>query len=203
MASSLRRHALLALIVSVTFLFLFVAAAPAYAHLVGGHAKGWRAGLEHPFSGVDHIVAMVAVGIWAAQIGRSAVWVMPAVFLLTMVGGALVSFAGLTLPGIEDGVALSVAVLGVLLAVAARPRPLTAALLVGGFGFFHGYAHGAQMPESATPMLYGLGFVAATALLQLLGIGLGLGAQRPIGRATMPIAAAAIVGIGITLVLAL
>jgi urease accessory protein len=203
MDSSIRRHALLALLVAAAFILLFVAAPPAYAHLVAVHGKGWRAGLEHPFSGIDHIVAMVAVGLWAAQIGRNAIWAMPTVFLLTMVGGALVSFAGFALPGIEDGVALSVAVLGVLLAVAARPGPATAAILVGGFGFFHGYAHGAQMPQSATPLLYGLGFIAATALLQLLGIGLGLGAQSPIGRATMPIAAALIVGIGVTLVLAL
>jgi urease accessory protein len=203
MGTKIRPHALLALFASVAFLLLFVAAAPASAHLVGVHGKGWRAGLEHPFSGIDHIVAMVAVGVWAAQIGRKAIWVMPTVFLLTMVGGALVSFAGFALPGIEDGVALSVAVLGVLLAVAARPRPATAALLVSCFGFFHGYSHGAQMPDSATPILYGLGFIAATALLQLLGIGLGLGAQSGVGRATMPIAAAVIVGIGITLVLTL
>jgi urease accessory protein len=120
-----------------------------------------------------------------------------------MAFGVGLGVAGVALPGAEDGIAISVAVLGVLLAVAARPRLAVAAALVGLFGLFHGYAHGAEMPEAVQPMLYGVGLLFATAALHLVGIGIGLAARSPTGQRLLPVGAAAIAGVGITLILAL
>jgi len=179
-----------------------LAAAPGWGHhgMTGG---GWSDGFAHPFGGVAHVVAMVAVGLWAAQNGRQALWLLPGFFAVLMTLGAALAVAGIELPGNEDGIAISVAVLGVLLAVAARPRLAVGVLVVGLFGLVHGYAHGAEMPESDTPALYALGFLSATGLLQLLGIALGLAAESRLGQRLLPIGAAAIAGIGVTLMLAL
>ena len=197
------RHVVVAVAVPVIFAFSVFAAAPAGAHLANAIGGGWSEGFAHPFSGVDHLVAMVAVGLWATQLERGAVWLLPAVFPLFMALGAGLSIAGVALPGVEDGIAVSVAVLGVLLAVAARPRLALGAAIVALFGLFHGYAHGAEMPETARPLLYGLGLLLATAILHLVGIGLGIAARSPTGQKLLPVGAAAIAGIGITLILAL
>ena len=180
-----------------------LAAAPAWAHVAEATGGGWSAGFAHPFSGIDHVATMVAVGLWAVQIGQRAVWVLPTSFVLVMALGAMLSLGGVTLPGAEDGIALSVAVLGVLLAVAARPSLAAAVAIVAAFGLAHGYAHGAELPETAAPLCYALGFLAATLCLQLLGIAFGLAARRPLGQRLLPFGAAAMAGIGITLVLAL
>jgi urease accessory protein len=198
------RHSLLLLFgISVWLMLYAVAAGPAWAHFADATGGGWSAGFAHPFSGIDHLVTMIAVGLWAVQIGERAVWLLPASFLLVMALGAMLSLGGATLPGAEDGIALSVAVLGVLLAVAARPGLAAAVAIVAVFGLAHGYAHGAEMPEAATPALYALGFLAATLCLLLMGIVFGLAARRPLGQRLLPIGAAAMAGIGITLVLAL
>jgi urease accessory protein len=180
-----------------------LAAAPAWAHLGGAIGGGWRDGFAHPFSGLDHVAAMVAVGLWATQLPRPALWLLAPVFPLSMAVGVSMVPAGWLLPGAEDGAAISVAVLGVLLAVAARPPLAVGAAVVALFGLVHGYAHGMEMPETATPVLYGAGLITATVLLQLAGIGTGLLARSAIGQRVLPIGAAAIAGIGITLVLAL
>jgi urease accessory protein len=197
------RYVVLAGAVLATFVFAVVAAAPAGAHLTNAIGGGWGEGFAHPFSGIDHLVAMVAVGLWATQLERPAIWLLPAVFPLFMALGAGFSIAGVAIPGAEDGMAVSVAVLGVLLAVAARPRLALAAAIAALFGFFHGYAHGAEMPETAQPLLYALGLLLATAVLHLIGIGLGMAARSPSGQRLLPVGAAAIAGIGITLILAL
>jgi urease accessory protein len=198
------RHSLLMLFgASVWAVLCAVAAAPAWAHFAEATGGGWSAGFAHPFSGIDHLVTMIAVGIWAVQIGERAVWLLPASFVLVMALGAMLSLGGVVLPGAEDGIALSVAVLGVLLAVAARPGLAASVAIVALFGLVHGYAHGAEMPEAAMPVLYALGFVAATLCLHLLGIAFGLAARSRIGQRLLPIGAAAMAGIGITLVLAL
>jgi urease accessory protein len=189
--------------VPVIFALSVLAATPAGAHLVDAMGGGWSEGFAHPFSGIDHLVAMVAVGIWATQLGRPALWLLPLVFPLLMALGAALSLAGTPLPGVEDGVAVSVAVMGVLLAVAARPRLWIGAAVVAIFGLFHGYAHGAEMPETAQPLAYGLGLLFATVILLSIGIGLGLAARSPTGQKLLPVGAAAVAGIGITLVLAL
>ena len=143
-----------------------------------GHTHGFANGLAHPLTGLDHICAMVAVGLWAAQRGGRALWLVPSVFVSVMVLGAVMGMASVPVPFVEPGIVASVLVLGVLITAAVRLPLLASALLVGVFALFHGYAHGAEMPGSASGLAYGLGFVAATASLHLLGIGLGLFAQR-------------------------
>jgi urease accessory protein len=198
------RHRLpLAAVLCVVFVVSILAAAPAWAHFGRAIAGGWRDGFAHPFTGLDHVVAMVAVGLWATQMARPAVWLLPMIFALFMAFGVSMVPAGWELPGAEDGTAISVAVLGVLLAVAARPALAVAAAVTALFGLVHGYAHGAEMPETAAPLLYGAGLITATTVLQLVGIGAGLLARSTIGQRVLPLGAAAIAGIGITLVLAL
>jgi urease accessory protein len=198
------RHSLLLLIgVGVWVMLYAVAASPAWAHFTETAGGGWSAGVAHPFSGIDHLATMIAVGLWAVQMGERAVWLLPTSFVLVMALGAMLSLGGVALPGAEDGIALSVAVLGVLLAVRARPSLAASVAIVALFGLAHGYAHGAEMPDAAMPVLYALGFLGATVCLHLLGIAVGLAARSPVGQRLLPIGAAAMAGIGITLVLAL
>ncbi|WP_010137232.1 HupE/UreJ family protein [Oceanicola sp. S124] len=135
---------------------------------------GFASGFSHPILGWDHVVAMVAVGLWGAVLGRPAIWVLPLVFPLVMALGAAAGILGLPLPAVETGIALSGVVLGLLVALA-RPAPVwLAAAVTGVFAVFHGHAHGTELPEAAAPLAYGLGFVLGTGLLHLAGIGLGL-----------------------------
>lgn len=199
----MRPGAASAAVIAAAFAIYIVAAASASAHLAAATAGGWSDGLAHPFSGIDHLLAMIAVGVWAVQLGGRAMWLLPLTFPLFMAIGGGLGLAGVALPGAEDGVALSVAVLGVVLAVAARPPLAIGMATVGAFGLVHGNAHGATMPEAAAPMLYALGFMAGTVLLHAIGVALGLITRSPFGQRLLPIGAAAVAGIGITLVLAL
>ncbi len=150
----------------------------AHAHPGHDHSSGFSHGLAHPINGLDHILAMVAVGLWAAQIGGRALWAVPATFVGVMALGGILGVAGFTVPFVEPGIVGSVLILGLLIAFAVR-LPLAASLpLVGLFSIFHGYAHGAEMPFSASGIEYGLGFVLATAALHGIGIGIGLLIQR-------------------------
>jgi urease accessory protein len=170
-----RRRALLAI------LLLCAASSPAFAHEGAGVAGGLLSGLAHPLTGMDHVLAMVAVGIWGAQLGRPAIWVLPVAFPLVMsVGGAL-GVRGVHLPGVEIGIAVSALLLGAMIAFAARPPLWAAAALVGLFAVFHGHAHGTELPHAANPLAYGVGFVIATGLLHLTGILLGVLQGRPAG----------------------
>jgi len=176
---------------------------PAEAHLLNAGSAGAAQGFSHPFSGLDHILAMVAVGLWAAQIGRRALWVLPLVFPLAMAAGGLLGMGGVALPGIETGIGASVALLGLLIALAAKP-PLPAAIgLVALFAIFHGHAHGTELPQAASPLLYGLGFVAATAVLHLTGLGIGQVLKLPHGRFAVRAGGAGIAAAGAFLLLAL
>ncbi|MCC7274062.1 MAG: HupE/UreJ family protein [Alphaproteobacteria bacterium] len=145
---------------------------PAAAH-VGGDLGGLAAGLLHPLTGLDHLLAMVAVGLWAGQSGRPAVWLLPIVFPAVMAAAAAAGAAGLALPGVEVGIAASLAALGLLVALALRASPAVRAVAVGLFALVHGHAHGTELPDAAHPLLFGAGFVAATLLLHLVGIALG------------------------------
>ena len=160
-------------------LAIFLLPALAQAHPgMPGHTHGFANGLAHPLTGLDHICAMVAVGLWAAQRGGRALWLVPSVFVSVMTLGGVLGMAAVPIPFVEQGIAASVLVLGLLIATAVSlPLPVSA-LLVGVFALFHGYAHGAEMPGSVSGLAYGVGFVAATAGLHLLGIGSGLFAQR-------------------------
>jgi urease accessory protein len=147
----------------------------ALAHVGQGDISGgFVAGVEHPVFGLDHVVAMVAVGIWGAQLGAPAIWVLPVTFPLVMSFGGILGGLGVPIPGIEIGIAVSAVVLGGMIALAARPPLWVAALMVGIFAIFHGYAHGAELPESANAIAFAAGFVIATGALHALGILIGV-----------------------------
>jgi urease accessory protein len=170
----------------------------ALAH-VGTHTAGFAGGLAHPFLGLDHVVAMVAVGLWASQLGRPAYWALPLTFPLVMALGAAIAASGLTLPWAEAGIAGSVLVLGVAIAFAARPTIAISVALISAFALFHGYGHGVELTPSASPLAYGLGFIAATLALHAVGLAIGALANRPAGRLAMRGAGAVIAAAGIVL----
>ena len=163
-------------------LTLLVFSAVAGAHEGGGIAGGFYSGFVHPILGWDHVAAMVAVGLWGAFLGNPAIWVLPIVFPMVMAVGGALGVAGVPLPAVETGIATSAVILGLMVALAARPPLWVAALIVAVFAIFHGYAHGAELPEAANPLAYSLGFVIATGLLHLSGIAFGLLARWPAGR---------------------
>ncbi len=148
--------------------------AHALAHVERGQAEGFLTGLAHPWSGLDHVVAMLAVGLWGAQLGNPAVWVLPVTFPLVMSLGAMMGLLGIPLPGIEVGIAASALLLGAMVAGEVRPRMAVAAALVGFFAIFHGHAHGAELPAGASGLTYSIGFVMATGTLHAVGIGIGV-----------------------------
>lgn len=155
----------------LTLITLILAAPLALAHGEGAHSHaGLIAGLSHPFSGFDHMLAMVAVGLWAAQQGGRALWALPLSFVLAMAAGAALGAGGVALPGIETGIALSVLVLGLLVALRMRGALLLSCVTAGMFALFHGAAHGLEMPLAATPWAYGAGMITATAALHAAGV---------------------------------
>lgn len=150
----------------------------AEAHTFGSQGAGLMAGLTHPFVGLDHLLAMIAVGIWAGQLGGRAVWLIPLTFVSVMAAAATLASFGLLLPLVEPAITCSVLVLGLLIAGSVCLPTSVGALLVGLFAVFHGYAHGLELPQAASPILYGAGFVLATALLHGLGIGFALNSRQ-------------------------
>jgi urease accessory protein len=155
------------------FCLLFLFSAAAEAHVTGGLAGGFTSGLLHPVLGLDHVVAMVGVGLWGAFLGYPAIWILPVVFPMVMTLGGAMGIIGVPMFAVETGIALSAVVLGIMVAFAVRPPIWVAAIIVGFFAIFHGYAHGAELPESASPLAFSLGFVISTGLLHLAGIALG------------------------------
>jgi urease accessory protein len=150
----------------------------AHAHGGVGQASGFLYGLSHPLGGLDHICAMIAVGLWAAQMGGRSIWAVPLAFVSVMALGGLLGMMGINLPFIEQGIIASVILLGVFIAAAVR-LPLAASMtIVGLFALCHGDAHGAEMPGTASGLAYAAGFVLATAFLHACGIGLGIGIQK-------------------------
>ncbi len=135
---------------------------------------GFLSGFQHPLLGVDHLLAMLAVGFWGAQMGGRSIWTLPVMFPLIMAFGGLAGIVGLPLPQVETGIALSLLVLGLAIAAAFRPFEGIAIVIVGIFAVFHGYAHGAELPSAADPAAYSAGFVIATGLIHIAGIGIGL-----------------------------
>ena len=163
--------------VGTTWLFFLVLAAwaaPALAHVEQGQAAGLLSGLTHPISGLDHVLAMLAVGLWGAQLGSPALWLLPVAFPMTMALGGVLGLVGLPLPGVEVGIAVSGIVLGAMVLSEARlPLPV-ALVLVGLFAIFHGHAHGTELPVGQSGLTYSVGFVAATGCLHGVGIAIGL-----------------------------
>jgi urease accessory protein len=167
-----------------TLLALLLALTPsvAFAHVGIGGTNGIAHGFAHPVSGLDHVLAMGAVGLFAAHLGGRALWLVPLSFVAMMASGGALGIAGLALPGVEIGIGLSVVVLGIVVATQANPPVVVAMALVGFFAIFHGQVHGAEMPEAMSGLAYGAGFILATALLHALGVGAGLltGSERRI-----------------------
>ena len=143
-----------------------------------GHVGGYLAGIAHPFTGLDHLLAMLAVGVWAAQLGGRAKWLVPASFIACMAVAASVGLSGIALPMVESGIATSVLLLGLLIAFSIKLPIALSASIVGLFAVFHGYAHGAEMPQLSTPWVYGIGFMLSTAALHGLGLLLGSGLHK-------------------------
>jgi urease accessory protein len=148
---------------------------PVFAHVSASHvATGFNAGFMHPLMGLDHLLAMLAVGLWAAQNKHSACWVLPIVFPSMMAVGAVMAFIGFPLSGIELGIAGSVALLGLFISFAVNMPVWAGSLLISLFAIAHGYAHGVELPQDASALQYGAGFIAATAMLHLFGLIMGL-----------------------------
>jgi len=183
-------------LVSLVVLFLVFLPAAAFAHEETGGLGGLLSGFKHPLTGLDHMAAMVAVGLWGAFLGSRAMWTLPVVFPMVMALGGAAGVLGLPLPAVETGIALSGVILGLLVAVAAKPPLWVAAIIVGLFGFFHGHAHGTELPKSANALAYAIGFVVSTGLLHLAGIAFGLLARWPWGQAAVRAGGGAIAAVG-------
>jgi len=186
------RYFLFSLIFALTFL-----PSSAFAHVERGQATGFITGLQHPWSGLDHVLAMIAVGIWGAQLGNPALWLLPVTFPMVMSLGALVGLLGIPLPGIEIGIALSAILLGMMVFGEVRPKLVIAAGLVGFFAIFHGHAHGTELPPGQSGLLYSMGFVMATGILHGLGITIGLIHRWPVGQLALRGAGAFIALMGV------
>lgn len=158
---------------------LTLAPSLAMAHPGADHVHGAVQGFLHPFGGLDHLLAMIAVGMFAAQLGGRALWIVPAAFVGTMAAAGALGMSGVPVPHVEIGIALSVVALGAAVALRLHVPTLLAATLAGIFALFHGYAHGAEMPATMSGLAYGAGFVAATALLHAIGIGTVIAITAP------------------------
>ncbi len=178
----LHQVAYFAVIAAVTFAFL---STPAVAHTGEGINSGFASGFWHPILGWDHVVAMVAVGLWGAFLGLPALWILPVVFPLVMALGGALGVTGVPLPAVETGIALSGVVLGLLIAFAVRAPLWVAAVIVGVFAIFHGHAHGTELPEAFNAYGYAVGFVVGTGLLHLAGIALGFLTKSGVGTAAV------------------
>jgi urease accessory protein len=169
----------------------------ASAHSGGGEAGGFTSGFLHPIFGLDHVAAMVAVGLWGAFLGSRAMWLLPVIFPMVMAVGGALGVAGVPIPGVEIGIALSAVALGAMIAFAVRPPLWVAGVLVGVFAIFHGHAHGTELPESANALAFAVGFVISTGLLHLCGIAFGLLVKWPWGKTVVRMGGGAIALLGV------
>ena len=169
----------------------------AHAHVQQGQAAGFLTGLGHPISGLDHVLAMIAVGLWGAQLGAPALWLLPVTFPMVMALGGMVGLLGLALPGVEVGIAASAILLGSAVMFELRPPIVAAVALVGIFGVFHGHAHGTELPVGQSALLYSMGFVIATGCLHGVGIAVGAIHGWPWGQRLLRAAGAAVALAGV------
>ena len=176
----------------ILILVLVLMAAPALAHVERGQAAGFFSGLSHPVSGLDHVLAMVAVGLWGAQLGAPAMWLLPVAFPMVMALGGALGLMGMPLPFVEIAIALSGLLLGLMIMGEARPPLGIAVVMVGFFAIFHGHAHGTELPAGQSGLLYSMGFVMATGCLHGVGITIGLIHRWPAGRLILRAAGACV-----------
>jgi urease accessory protein len=196
-----RLHVRSALSIPAGALVVLANPARAFAHVRGGEVVGLTSGLLHPISGLDHVLAMIAVGLWGAQLGAPAVWLLPVTFPMVMAFGGMLGLMGINLPGVEVGIALSAIGLGAVVCCEARPKLWVAGLLVGVFAVFHGHAHGTELEPGANALLYSIGFVIATGLLHATGIGIGLVHRWRAGQVALRAMGAGISVAGVALLL--
>ncbi|HQR19273.1 MAG TPA: HupE/UreJ family protein [Burkholderiaceae bacterium] len=163
-------------------------ASAAGAHSESGQAAGFLTGMMHPISGLDHVLAMIAVGLWGAQLGAPAIWLLPVTFPLVMAFGGLLGLLGIPLPGVEVGIAASAILLGAAVMTETKLPLVAAAALVGAFAIFHGHAHGTELPPGQSGLLYSLGFVVATGCLHAIGIAIGAIHRWPAGQIALRVA---------------
>ncbi|MHA3773599.1 HupE/UreJ family protein [Verrucomicrobiota bacterium sgz303538] len=176
--------------------------APALAHAHPGHdAMSFSSGLAHPLHGLDHLLAMVAVGLWAVQLGGRAVWLVPGAFVAAMTVGSALGMSGMPLPFVEQGILGSVFILGLLIAMASRLGLGASVALVSLFAVFHGHAHGAEAPANAAALTYGLGFAFSTAALHGCGILAGLGLRDLAQASWIRLAGVAVIAVGLVSIL--
>ncbi len=175
---------------AMALLLLALAPSAAHAHTQSGEAGGFISGFQHPISGWDHILAMVAVGIWGAQLGAPAIWALPVTFPMVMAFGGVMALLGIPLPGVEIGIAVSALVLGAMVLADKRPPLWAAAIIVAVFALFHGHAHGTELPAGQSGLLYSMGFVIATGCLHLTGVGLGFIHRWAAGQVVLRVAGA-------------
>jgi len=178
-------------------LMLVLMTSAAFAHSENGVGIDFLGGFKHPISGLDHLVAMFAVGLWGAFLGVPAIWLLPVVFPLVMAFGGALGVLGMPLPGVETGIAISAIALGAMVAFAARPPLWIAAILVGAFAIFHGHAHGTELPIGADAIAYSMGFVIATGMLHVGGIAFGALSRWPAGQIAVRAAGGVIALIGV------
>ena len=178
-------------------LWALVCVPAAHAHVEQGQAAGLVSGLGHPVSGLDHVLAMVAVGLWGAQLGVPALWLLPVTFPMMMALGGLLGLLGVPLPGIEVGIAASAILLGLAVMSELRPPLAAAVLLVALFAIFHGHAHGTELPAGQSALLYSMGFVVATGCLHGLGIAVGLIHRWRWGKALLRVTGAGVALAGV------
>jgi urease accessory protein len=184
-------------IVASAAVMSLVLAAPAFAHTgIAAHSHGFASGFLHPLMGLDHMLAMLGIGVWAAQLGKRATWLVPAAFVAVMIAGAGFALSGAPLPMVEFGIAGSVLVIGALIAFGTRLPVGLAMGLVGLFALFHGHAHGTELPGFAHPAAYGAGFVAATVLLHGTGVGIAFAVRKHAAKLPFRLAGAAMAMVG-------
>ena len=181
----------------MTAIMLLASAATLSAHQQQGQAQGFLTGLRHPISGWDHVLAMIAVGLWGAQLGPPALWLLPITFPMMMAVGGFLGLVGVRVPGVEAGVALSALLLGLMVAIQAKPKIAVAAVLVGAFAIFHGHAHGTELPAGQSGLMYSIGFVVATGCLHGVGIAIGLVHKWPIGKVALRLTGAVVAVAGV------
>jgi urease accessory protein len=176
----MNRHSLqrFGLVVLLAFIAVILGPRSAFAHTGVGPTHDLVHGLAHPLTGLDHILAMFAVGLWSAQRGGRAIWLVPLTFVLVMTLGGVLGMSGVSIPSVESGIAISVLVMGIFVAAALKLPLAISAAIVGLFALLHGQAHGAEVPASASGLAYALGFVAATIFLHAIGISFGLVSHR-------------------------
>lgn len=196
-----RRQAASAVSLRVSMWIIPVASAfmstRAFAHSEQGAAIDFWGGFTHPIFGLDHVIAMVAVGLWGAFLGPPAIWLLPVVFPLVMAVAGALGVLGMPLHGVETGIALSAIMLGAMVAGAVKPPLWVAALLVGIFAVFHGYAHGVELPIGADAIAFSMGFVIATGMLHIAGIAFGALSYWPAGRIAVRAAGIVIACVGL------